>query len=162
MTHSGEELRMIIAESFRGGQINENEQELLQNVFLFEETTAEEIIVPRTEVVFLDTRLELKENIEIARQTQHTRYPLCEGSPDRVIGLVHIKEPALMDPDTASIQDISRPIMYVPEFMPLDRLLTDFQKNHQHLAAVIDEYGGTSGIVTMDNVLEVLVGGYSG
>jgi CBS domain containing-hemolysin-like protein len=158
MTHSGEELRMIIAESFRGGQINENEQELLQNVFLFEETTAEEIMVPRTEVVFLDTRLELKENIEIARQTQHTRYPLCEGSPDRVVGLVHIKDLLYMDPDTASIQDISRPIMYVPEFMPLDRLLTDFQKNHQHLAAVIDEYGGTSGIVTMDNVLEVLVG----
>lgn len=158
MTHSGEELRMIIAESYRGGQINENEQELLQNVFLFEDSTAEEIMVPRTEVVFLDTRLELKDNIELARSTQHTRYPLCEGSPDRVIGLIHIKDLLYMDPSVPDIQHISRDVMFVPETMPLDRLLTEFQKRHQHLAVVIDEYGGTSGIVTMDNVLEVLVG----
>jgi len=158
VTHSGEELRMIIADSFRGGQINENEQELLQNVFLFEDSTVEEIMVPRTEVVFLDTRLDLQENIEIARQTQHTRYPLCEGSPDRVIGLIHIKDLLYMNSNTTSIEEICRQIMYVPESMPLDRMLTEFQKNHQHLAVVIDEYGGTSGIVTMDNVLEVLVG----
>lgn len=158
MAHSGEELRMIIAESYRGGQINENEQELLQNVFLFEESTAEEIMVPRTEVVFLDTRLELEDNIELARRTQHTRYPLCEGSPDRVIGLIHIKDLLYMESSVPSIQDISREVMFVPETMPLDRLLTEFQKRHQHLAVVIDEYGGTSGIVTMDNVLEVLVG----
>lgn len=158
LSHSGEELRMIIAESFRGGQINENEQELLQNVFLFEERTAEEIMVPRTEMVFLDTHLELGGNIELAHRTQHTRYPLCEGSPDRVVGLIHIKDLLYMDPAVTDIQAISRPIMLVPESMPLDRLLTEFQKQHQHLALVIDEYGGTAGIVTMDNVLEVLVG----
>jgi CBS domain containing-hemolysin-like protein len=158
ITHSGEELRMIIADSFRGGQIDENEQELLQNVFLFEDSTVEEIMVPRTEVVFLDAHLDLQDNIAIARQTQHTRYPLCEGSPDRVIGLIHIKDLLYISSTPTSIEEISRPIMYVPESMPLNRLLTEFQKNHQHLAVVIDEYGGTSGIVTMDNVLEVLVG----
>jgi CBS domain containing-hemolysin-like protein len=158
MTHSGEELQMIIAESYRGGQINENEQELLQNVFLFEESIAKEIMVPRTEMVFLDTRLQLEDNIAVARRTQHTRYPLCEGSPDRVIGLIHIKDLLYMDPSVDDIRDISREVMFVPETMPLNHLLTEFQKKHQHLAVVIDEYGGTSGIVTMDNVLEVLVG----
>lgn len=157
-THSEEELRMIISESFRGGQINESEQELLQNVFRFEERLAEEIMVPRTEAIFLNTEDTLEENLTLARQTRHTRYPLCEGDFDHIIGLIHIKDLLYIDGEVHSLNDIMRDIMFVPETMPIDRLLTEFQRHHQHMAVVLDEYGGTSGLVTMDNILEVLVG----
>ncbi len=158
ITHSEEELRMLIAESFEGGQINQSEQELLQNVFRFEKRVAEEIMVPRPEVVFLYAQDSLAESINIAREAQHTRFPLCDGSPDQVTGLIHIKDLLYLEDQKASITSIQRDILFVPEGMPLDALLQEFQRFHQHMAVVIDEYGGTAGIVTMDNILEELVG----
>lgn len=95
--------------------------------------------------------------MEIARRSGHTRFPLCESDHDHVVGLVHIKDVFRLDTGT-KIDDIKRNIMLVPEGMSLDRLLREFQKNHQHMALVVDEYGGTAGIVTMENVLEELVG----
>lgn len=158
ITHSEEELRMLIAESFEGGQIDQSEQELLQNVFRFEKRVAEDIMVPRPEVVFLYIQDSLGENINIAREARHTRFPLCDDSPDQVTGLIHIKDLLYLEDQTASIASIKRDILFVPEGMPLDRLLQEFQRSHQHMAVVIDEYGGTAGIVTMDNILEELVG----
>ncbi|HEX3011598.1 MAG TPA: hemolysin family protein [Syntrophomonadaceae bacterium] len=158
LTHSEEELRMLIAESFQGGQINESEQELLQNVFRFEKRIAEEIMVPRPEVVFLFIQDGLDENINIARQARHTRFPLCDSTPDQVIGLIHIKDLLYLEDHNAGITSVKRDILFVPEGMALDRLLQEFQRLHQHMAVVIDEYGGTAGIVTMDNILEELVG----
>ena len=149
---------MLIAESFEGGQINQSEQELLQNVFRFEKRVAEEIMVPRPEVVFLYAQDSLAESINIAREAQHTRFPLCDGSPDQVTGLIHIKDLLYLEDQKASITSIQRDILFVPEGMPLDALLQEFQRFHQHMAVVIDEYGGTAGIVTMDNILEELVG----
>lgn len=158
LIHSEEELRMIISESYRGGEINQNEQELLQNVFRFEDRVAEEIMVPRTEVVFLDSRKSLDDNLKLVRKTGHTRFPLCEGSPDRVSGLINIKDLLNLDENIKEIADIKREMLFVPEAMSLGELLHTFQNNHQHMAVVLDEYGGTAGIVTMENVLEELVG----
>lgn len=158
VTHSEEELRMLISESFEGGQIDKNEQELLQNVFTFEKRVAEEIMVPRPEVVFLDCQDSIKKSLAIARQTQHTRYPLCNGTADRVVGLIHIKDLIYVEDGNNNLNDIKRDILFVPEGMALDHLLKTFQRLHQHMAVVIDEYGGTAGIVTMDNILEELVG----
>jgi CBS domain containing-hemolysin-like protein len=158
ITHSEEELRMLIAESFEGGQINQSEQELLQNVFRFEKRVAEDIMVPRPEVVFLYIQDSLEESIETAREARHTRFPLCDDSPDQVIGLIHIKDLLYHQDQTASLISIKRDILFVPAGMVLDRLLQEFQRYHQHMAVVIDEYGGTAGIVTMDNILEELVG----
>lgn len=158
VSHSEEELRMIIAESYHGGQINQTEQELLQNVFRFEERIAEEIMVPRPDVVFLDTHDSLEENLERAKEAGHTRFPLVEGSPDQVIGLIHIKDLLFRPAPIQNIAEIKREIIYIPEGMPVDRLLAEFQRRHQHLAVVLDEYGGTAGIVTMEDILEELVG----
>jgi CBS domain containing-hemolysin-like protein len=158
ITHSEEELRMLISESYEGGQIDKSEQELLQNVFIFEKRVAEEIMVPRPEVVFLDRREALDNIIAKVQQTKHTRYPLCNGSPDRIVGLIHIKDLLYLHDSKKSLDDIKRDILFVPEGMPIDQLLQKFQRMHQHMAVVIDEYGGTSGIVTMDNILEELVG----
>ncbi|MEN6325182.1 MAG: hemolysin family protein [Syntrophomonas sp.] len=158
LIHSEEELRMLISESYRGGEINQGEQELLQNVFRFEDRVAEEIMVPRTEVVFLDSRKSLTDNLKLVRQTGHTRFPLCDGSPDRVSGLINIKDLLNLDENIKEIADIKREMLFIPEAMSLGELLHTFQNNHQHMAVVLDEYGGTAGIVTMENVLEELVG----
>ncbi|WP_421070852.1 hemolysin family protein [Pelotomaculum propionicicum] len=156
-SHSEEELQMLVSASYKCGHLDSSEWNLLQNVFQFEKRVAREIMVPRPEVVFLDKKNSLEENMEIARRSGHTRFPLCESDHDHVVGLVHIKDVFRLDTGT-KIDDIKRNIMLVPEGMSLDRLLREFQKNHQHMALVVDEYGGTAGIVTMENVLEELVG----
>lgn len=158
LIHSEEELRMLISESYHGGEINQSEQELLQNVFRFEDRVAEEIMVPRTEVVFLDSSKSLADNLKLVRETGHTRFPLCDGSPDRVTGLINIKDLLSLDENIKEIAEIKREMLFVPEAMPLGELLPTFQNYHQHMAVVLDEYGGTAGIVTMENVLEELVG----
>ncbi|MBC7076612.1 MAG: HlyC/CorC family transporter [Syntrophomonadaceae bacterium] len=156
-THSEEELRMIISESYREGQIKKSEQELLQNVFRFEQRVAEEIMVPRPEVVFLDINNSWEDNLKLAKEGGHTRFPVIDGSPDRIVGLVNIKD-VIYNEKIQNLNDIKREIMFVPAGMPLDKLLAEFQQKHQHMAAVLDEYGGTAGIVTLENVLEELVG----
>lgn len=156
-SHSEEELQMLVSASYEGGRLDKSEWRLLQNVFQFEKRVVREIMVPRPEVVFLDKRNSLEENMGIARRSGHTRFPLCEDDSDHVVGLVHIKDIFRLDTG-ASIDDVKRNIMLVPEGMSLDWLLREFQKNHQHMALVVDEYGGTAGIVTLENVLEELVG----
>ncbi|ACV64259.1 protein of unknown function DUF21 [Desulfofarcimen acetoxidans DSM 771] len=156
-SHSEKELQMLVSESYKSGHLDKDEWRLLQNVFEFEKRIAREILVPRPEVVFLDRRKTLQQNIEIARQSEHTRFPLCDGDNDNVVGLIHIKDLFKLKDET-SINDVKRNIMMVPEGIPLDRLLKQFQQCRQQMALVVDEYGGTSGIVTMEDVLEKLVG----
>ena len=156
-SHSEEELQMLVSESYKGGHLDKEEWRLLQNVFEFEKRVAREVMVPRPAVVFLDRKKSLADNQAIARESEHTRFPLIDIDSDHVVGLVHIKELFHLPPE-ASIDQVKRNIMMVPEGIPLDRLLREFQQNHQHMALVVDEYGGTSGIITMENVLEELVG----
>lgn len=156
--HSEEELQMLIAASFEGGVIDEAEQELLQNVFRFEKKAVEDVMVPRTELVFIDKEDSFEQNLEAIRQAGHTRYPYIDGSPDRVIGMIHVRNIFLAESNTFNFDDIKRDALFVPEGMPLDRLLREFRQQHQHMAVVVDEYGGTAGAVFIDNVLEELVG----
>jgi len=158
LSHSQEELSMVITDSYKDGQIKESEKELLQNVFRFERLVTSDVMVPHPEVISLDTSLNLEENIKRAREGGHTRFPLCAGNPDEVIGVVNIKDLIYRGGEVESIESIKREAMFVPESMPLDRLLAAFQKNHQHLALVLDEYGDIAGIITLENVLEELVG----
>jgi CBS domain containing-hemolysin-like protein len=158
VTHSEEELRMLIGESYRSGQINATEQELLENVFIFEEKVAEEIMVPRPDVVFLDNGLSLDSNMELALNSGHTRFPLIDGSPDRVLGVINVKDFMYRKNKIENLSEIKRDAVFIPESMPLDKLLAEFQKRRQHLVIVIDEYGGTAGIVSLEDVLEELVG----
>jgi CBS domain containing-hemolysin-like protein len=158
VAHSEEELRILIGESYKSGQINATEQELLDNVFRFEEKVAEEIMVPRPDVVFLDTGLELKINMEIARSSGHTRFPLIAGNPDEVIGVINTKDLMYHRDKIENLAAIKREALFIPENLPLEKLLAEFKKRRQHLVIVIDEYGGTAGIVTLEDVLEELVG----
>ncbi len=158
LAHTEEELRMLVSESYKSGHLKESEQELLQNVFDFEKRIAREIIVPRSDVIFLSTETEIEENVKIALASGHTRFPLIAGDTDHVIGMIHIKDLFSLARSGNDMKEISRDIMYVPEGQHIDRLLRDFQRQRQHMAVVVDEYGGTAGIVTMENVLEELVG----
>lgn len=156
-THTQEELQMLISQSYQGGHMDESEQKLLQNVFDFEDLSASDVMLPRLDTVFLFKQYSLEQNLSIARESGHTRYPLCDGTPDKVVGLIHIKDLLYLEPGS-SIDNILRKIMFIPEYMPLNRLLHEFQKEKQQFAVVVDEYGINVGIVTMENVLEELVG----
>ncbi len=156
-SHSEEELQMLVSESYRGGHLDKEEWRLLQNVFDFEDKVVRDVMVPRPEVVYLDLSKSLDKNIETARLSGHTRFPLCDGDRDNVLGLIHIKDLFRLNDETG-LNELRRNIMPVPEGMPLDQLMHKFQQKHQHMALVVDEYGGTAGIITMENILEELVG----
>ncbi|XHR27792.1 MAG: hemolysin family protein [Chthoniobacteraceae bacterium] len=159
--HSEEELRVILTESEKADEVSPMGKEILINALDLRRLVVRDIMTPRGEVVTLDLENSFEENLKISQDSRHTRFPLCQGHLDNTIGLVHIKD--LMGltlahkaaPDLATIK---REILPVPEMMPLEKLLKLFLTKHAHLALVVDEYGGTVGIVTLDNVMEELVG----
>lgn len=157
--HSEEELRVILAESEQADEVSPLGKEILINALDMRRLVVRDITTPRGEVVSLDLDNSFDENLKIAQESQHTRFPLCQGHLDNTIGLVHIKDLLQLtrtpSPDLTSVK---RDILPVPEMMPLEKLLKLFLSKHAHLALVVDEYGGTVGIVTLDNVLEELVG----
>ena len=159
LAHSEEELRVILAESERAEEVSPLGKSILINALDMAERVVRDITTPRGEVVFLNTEDTFEENLQRALDSRHTRFPLCDGHLDNTIGLVHIKDLLkLMRESQADLHTIKRDIFPVPEMMPLEKLLTFFLSKHAHLALVVDEYGGTVGIVTLDNVLEELVG----
>lgn len=159
LVHSEEELRLILTESQKAEEVTPLGKEILMNALDMRRRVVRDIMTPRGDVVFLNTEESFDENLRTAQQSRHTRFPICDGHLDNTVGLVHLKdllvllrEPA---PDLATAK---RDILHVPEMMQLEKLLEFFLKKHAHLALVVDEYGGTVGIVTLDNVLEELVG----
>ena len=157
LAHDEQELRLLLATS-GAEDMTSQKRELLDNVFELSHRVARQIMVPRADVVYLSTTRPLTENLRLARQSGHTRYPLCEGDLDHVIGLVHIKDIFRTERPLTSLAEVARDIDYVPETLELDRLLKRMRGERFHVAAVIDEYGGVSGIVTLENVIEEIVG----
>ncbi len=155
--HSEEELRLLLSSSHMGRQ-SQLKRELLDNVFELSHRLARQVMVPRADVVYLSTRRPLDENLRVVRTSGHTRFPLCEGDLDKVIGLVHIKDLYRAERPFTSLKEVCRDIGFVPETLTLDRLLKRMRAERFHLAAVLEEYGGVSGIVTLENVLEEIVG----
>jgi CBS domain containing-hemolysin-like protein len=151
------ELRRLLASS-PDTEVSEQKRELLDNVFELSHRVARQIMLPRQDVVYLSTTLPLAENLRLVRRSGHTRFPLCEGDLDHVIGLIHIKDLYRRERPLTSLQEVAREIAFVPETLELDRLLKRMRAERFHLAAVIDEYGGVSGIVTLEDVIEELVG----
>jgi CBS domain containing-hemolysin-like protein len=159
LAHSEEELRVILAESERAEEVSQLGKEILINALDMRKRVVRDITTPRGEVVFLNTEESFEDNLKLAQESRHTRLPLCEGHLDNTIGLVHIKDLLThLRSSEPNLLAIKRDIFPVPEMMPLEKLLTFFLSRHAHLALVVDEYGGTVGIVTLDNVLEELVG----
>jgi CBS domain containing-hemolysin-like protein len=161
LAHSEDELRMIVSASHRGGVLDQMESELIDNVFDFADRLAREVMVPRQDMVCLFVDDDFEENMRVVHETGHTRYPLCVEDKDHVIGMVHIRD--LMDFNTnhSSIKDlrsVMREILVIPEGMSVAKLLQTMRRKRTHLAIVADEYGGTAGLVALQDVTEEIIG----
>lgn len=156
--HTEQEIRGLMKESNKSGLIDNAELTLMDNIFEFSETNAREIMIPRTEMICLYANLSYEENRQIAVTEMHTRYPVCDPDKDNVIGFVHIKDLLKSDRGIGNIKKIIRPITKVPESMQISALLKLMQKRKTQMALLIDEYGGTSGLVTFEDIIEEIVG----
>lgn len=161
LAHSEEELRMIVSASHRGGVLNQMESDLIDNVFDFADRMAREVMVPRQDMVCLFTDDTFDENMRVVRETNHTRYPLCDEDKDHIIGMVHIRD--LMQMDLCGTADVDfrtimREILVVPEGLSVAKLLQVMRRKRIHLAIVADEYGGTAGLVALEDIIEEIVG----
>ncbi|HZG55523.1 hemolysin family protein [Paenibacillus sp.] len=155
--HTEDEIRILVKESNKSGHIDNTELALVHNVFDFADTTAREIMIPRTEMVCLYADRPFADNMRIVIEEKHTRYPVCVEDKDNVVGMVHIKD--LLEPNGATdLRPFVRPIMKVPESMPIPQLMKVLQRKRSYMALLIDEYGGTAGLVTFEDIIEELVG----
>ena len=159
IARSEEELRQIVSASEKEGELDSAERVLIDNVFEFNDTVAREVMVPRQDMacVFVDDTLE--EIQEIIRTTHHTRFPVCEEDKDHILGIFHVRD--LLNTDLSEgfdIRSLLRKTIRVPEGMNALRVLQTMQKQRVHLAVVVDEYGGTVGLVTLEDLLEEIVG----
>ena len=154
-----DEIQASIELGGQSGELTPSELQLLSAVFRFDDMLTRQVMVPRRDVVFLDVQKPASECFELARNSRHTRFPLCEGSLDEVVGLVHIKDLLGLGADEdLDLRSVSRELCHVPETMPISQLMREMQNTHQHMALVDDEYGSIVGIVTMENVVEQIVG----
>src|SRR5438309_612323 len=159
LAHSEEELRLIVRESEKSAEVTPLGRELVFNVLDLRDRVVRDIMTPRGDIVYLDLENDFEANLKKAIESQHTRFPLCRENLDNTIGLIHIKEllPILRDPHP-DLMKIKRELLPVPEMMALENLLRLFLGKHAHVAIVVDEFGGTVGLVTLEDVLEELVG----
>ena len=159
LAHSEEELRLILDQSEESKEVTPLGRDLLMNALDLRRRVVRDIMTPRGQIVFLNVEESFEDNVKKAVASRHTRFPLCRGHLDNTIGLIHIKEllPLMRDPNP-DLMRIRRDLMPVPEMMSLEKLLSLFLNKHAHLAIVVDEFGGTVGMVTLENVLEELVG----
>jgi CBS domain containing-hemolysin-like protein len=161
LAHSEEELRLIVAESVAGGHLSRNERMMIENVLNLEEKTARRVMVPRPDIVYLSLARALEDNLRLARQAGHTRFPLCEDDLTTVIGMIHVKDifrAGTYQNGRADLRQLARKVPFLPVSLRLDQLLLEFQRNRVHLAMLLDEYGSVVGMATLENVLEELAG----
>ena len=157
--HSAEELRILVEETGKAQEVTETEQEILINALELSELSVRDIITPRNDVVALDVNRSFEENLQIALESKHTRFPLIDGHLDKTLGLIHIKDLiSEMRTDVPDMLDVRRELMPVPELIKLDEMLKLFRAKKAHMALVVDEYGGSLGLVMLDDVLDQVVG----
>jgi len=158
IAHSEEELRLLLS---KGTTLTSTGKSISLRAIALRERTVREVMVPRTGLVFLSTTKSLEENIAVALENQFTRYPLCERNLDNIVGMIHLKDLFKLKGDSGPgtrLLDIKREMLFVPETMSLERTLNMFLAKRVLMAIAVDEYGGTAGLVTLENVLEELVG----
>jgi CBS domain containing-hemolysin-like protein len=156
-----EELELVIRSSGKGGELDDAELTLLTRAIAFTEKVAADVMVPRVAVVALSRHDSVAELRRLARETGHSRFPVHGESLDEIIGIVHVKDSFRVVPERRSITPVSaiaKPPLAVPHSRPLDDLLVDMQRQSRAMAVVVDEYGGTAGIVTIEDLLEELIG----
>jgi CBS domain containing-hemolysin-like protein len=157
---SEESLMDALEEGTRTGLLDRTEHELIENIFEFTETTAREIMVPRTDIVAIDSQLTPEQILEKVAHEGFTRLPVYKDSVDNIIGVIYSKDvlSIIEHRDLIILQDIIRPAFMVPETKPISELLREFQRKRIHLAVVVDEFGGTEGLITLEDILEEIVG----
>ena len=161
LVHSEEELKMLISASHEEGVLEESEEQLLHKVFDFAETEVKQVMVPRPDVIGMPADLSATEAITRALAAPYTRYPVYRETMDDLVGVVHVRNLFAAQMDEAGetlVETCARPVPIVPETKKLDELLADFRRTKTHMAIVVDEYGSTSGIVTLEDLLEEIVG----
>ncbi|WP_158737306.1 hemolysin family protein [Alteribacillus sp. YIM 98480] len=160
VAHSEEELRIILSESYEKGEINQSEYKFVNRIFEFDNRLAKEIMIPRTEMVTLTNNASLEDNLKIMTTERYTRYPIVNGDKDHITGMIHAKEvfSDLVKMDHVDLSTYTRPVIQVLDSTPISKLLIKMQQEQIHLAILLDEYGGTAGLVTVEDILEEIVG----
>lgn len=157
--HSEEEIRILMNESAKSGVIDKDEMKLMDNLFNFADMLAREVMLPRTDMDCLYTNLSWEENMKIVAETKHSRYPVAVEDKDQIIGFVHLTDLLLPEPGRPLVlEEMVRPILNVPESMEVSHVLKLMQKKHSQVTLVVDEYGGTAGLLTAEEILEEIVG----
>ena len=164
LSHTEEELRLLLSESYKSGEINMHELKYVNNVFEFDDKIAREIMVPRTDIVGFDVTATFEEVLTQVSEERYTRYPIYEGDRDNILGFLNIKDFLMLGmknrirPESFQLSDFINPVVRAIETTPIHDLLQKMQKERIHIAILLDEYGGTSGMVTVEDILEELVG----
>ncbi|WP_037465341.1 hemolysin family protein [Shimazuella kribbensis] len=158
--HTEEEIRMLVEQSHKSGMIDQTELSLFDNIFEFTDRVGREVMVPRVNMVCIYVEDELASNIEIIKESQFTRFPLCGKDKDDIIGIIHIRDvyERIIQAEDFQLSQMVRPAILVPETMEIKDILQTLQKNKTEMAIVVDEYGGTSGLVTLEDIIEEIVG----
>jgi CBS domain containing-hemolysin-like protein len=159
-SHSEEELRLILNDSYESGKINQSEYGYVNNIFNFDELLAREIMVPRTDMVCLHRTDSFQKMLQVMTEEQYTRFPVMEESKDQIVGVINTKEffLRLAENNQLDVEKLIRPALTVSEATPVKDLLKIMQRKGTHIAILVDEYGGTSGMVTIEDILEEIVG----
>ena len=160
IVHSVEELDMIINESHKEGVLNDTEKEILQNVFKFSDTLAKQVMVPRPDVVSVPIDITTEDLNKLIIENQYTRYPVYSDDLDHVLGILHVKDvyPLMVEGREVNLKEIIREPILVPETMTMDNMVLEFKEKKSQMAIVIDEFGGVSGLITLEDVLEEIFG----
>jgi CBS domain containing-hemolysin-like protein len=159
--HTEEEIRLLVGQSHKSGHIDQTEMKLMDNVFTFSDRLVREIMVPRTSMECLYENRPFSENMDVIRETRHTRYPVAREEKDHIIGFIHVMDILANLTDqkkTENLDNWIRPILTVPESMEVSHVLVAMQKKRVQMAIIIDEYGGTAGMVTLEDIVEEIVG----
>jgi putative hemolysin len=157
---SEDEILDIISDGVKSGTIDEADQEIIENIFEFNDLKADEVMIPRTEMIAINLIEEDEKNISLIIKTGHTLVPVFENSIDNIIGILHTKDvmKSIIENQKYSLKSLLRPVYFVPETKLISEILKDMQKQGERIAIVTDEYGGTEGVITMEDILEEIVG----
>lgn len=158
--HTIDDLDLLVETSYDEGVLNETEKDMFHNMFQFSDLTAHEVMTPRTDMICVPKEMPLEELNKLATENQYTRYPVYDSDIDHITGLVHVKDLFMvtLNNENRTIEQIQREIQLVPETITLDNLVKIFKKTRSQMAVVVDEFGGTSGIITLEDVLEEIFG----
>ncbi|MBQ8869764.1 MAG: HlyC/CorC family transporter [Alphaproteobacteria bacterium] len=161
MAHSEEEIKLIVNASQRGGVLDDTERDIIQNAIDFSEICAHEVMIPRQDMSCLFLNDSFEQVMQLIKRSKHTRYPLCDKDRDNVVGMIHIRD--LLEHceeklEKSKLNKIARQILFVPENQSVSEVLHLMMRKHTHVAIVVDEYGGTAGMLSMEDILEELVG----